>query len=79
MDCISLLEQTVHLARVQVQVNIPEARPEQTIIKTQIPNLFLIPTSMDLAVVEQEFVNLEKREERLKNEIKKINTNFDYI
>ena len=38
----------------------------KAIAKTQIPNLFIIPTSMDLAVVEQEFVNLEKREQRLK-------------
>ena len=51
----------------------------KTIVKTQIPNLFIIPTSMDLAVVEQEFVNLEKREEKLKNEIEKINISFDYI
>ena len=34
----------------------------KVIVKTQIPNLFIIPTSMDLAVVEQEFVNIEKRE-----------------
>ena len=34
---------------------------------------------MDLAVVEQEFVNVKKREERLKKEIEKINTPFDYI
>ena len=51
----------------------------ETILKTQIPNLFIIPTSMDLAVVEQEFVNLEKREEKLKKEIEEININFDYI
>ncbi len=50
-----------------------------SIIKTQIPNLFIIPTSMDLAVVEQEFVNLKKRELRLKSEIEKISTSFDYI
>lgn len=51
----------------------------EVIVKTQIPNLFIIPTSMDLAVVEQEFVNMEKREERLKKEIEKLNTPFDYI
>ena len=51
----------------------------KVIVKTQIPNLFIIPTCMDLAVVEQEFVNVEKREERLKKEIEKINTPFDYI
>ena len=51
----------------------------KVIVKTQIPNLFIIPTSMDLAVVEQEFVNIEKREGRLKKEIEKINMPFDYI
>ena len=51
----------------------------KTMIKTQIPNLFIIPTSMDLAAIEQEFVNLEQREERLKQQIQKINIPFDYI
>ncbi len=51
----------------------------KVIVKTQIPNLCIIPTSMDLAVVEQEFVNREKREERLKKEIEQINRPFDYI
>ena len=51
----------------------------KAIVKTQIPNLYIIPTSMDLAVIEQEFVNLEKREERLKEEIEKLNISFDYI
>ena len=32
----------------------------KAIVKTKIPNLFIIPTSMDLAVIEQEFVNLNK-------------------
>ena len=43
----------------------------ETIIKTQIPNLFIIPTSMDLAVVEQEFVNIEK-ERKIKKAIEKV-------
>ena len=51
----------------------------ETIIKTQIPNLFIIPTSMDLAVVEQEFVNIGKREEKLKKAIEKLNSFYDYI
>ncbi len=51
----------------------------ETIIKTQIPNLFIIPTSIDLAAIEQEFVNLKQREERLKKEIQNINIFFDYI
>ena len=48
----------------------------KTITKTQIPNLFIIPTSMDLAAVDQEFVNLKQREERLKKE---TNSDFNII
>ena len=51
----------------------------KSIINTQIPNLFIIPTSMDLAAIEQEFVNVEKREEQLKKEIENLNIVFDYI
>ena len=50
-----------------------------TIQKTQIPNLLIVPTSIDLAAVEQEFVNLENRELRLKKEIEKLTEKYDYI
>ncbi len=50
-----------------------------TIQKTQIPNLLILPTSIDLAAVEQEFVNLENRELRLKKEIEKLTVKYDYI
>ncbi len=50
-----------------------------TIQKTQIPNLLILPTSIDLAAVEQEFVNLENRELRLKKEIEKLTIKYDYI
>ncbi len=50
-----------------------------TIQKTQIPNLLIVPTSIDLAAVEQEFVNLENRESRLKKEIEKLTVKYDYI
>ena len=38
----------------------------KVIVKTKIPNLFIIPTSMDLAVVEQEFVNIRKKRRKIK-------------
>ena len=50
-----------------------------SIIKTKIPNLSIIPTSVNLTVVEQEFVNLKDREEKLKQSLKKIKIDFDYI
>ena len=49
------------------------------IIKTKIPNLSIIPTSVDLTVVEQEFANLEDREKKLKKVLNDIKQNFDYI
>ena len=50
-----------------------------SIIKTKIPNLSIIPTSVNLTVIEQEFVNIKDREEKLKQSIEKIKVNFDYI
>ena len=72
LDKTALKSTFYDLIRGDVSIN-------NVIVKTQIPNLYIIPTSMDLAAVEQEFVNLKKREERLKKEIEKLNTSFDYI
>ena len=49
------------------------------IIKTKIPNLSIIPTSVNLTVVEQEFANLDDREKKLKKIINDIKQKFDYI
>ncbi len=50
-----------------------------SIMSTKIPNLHIIPTTVDLTVVEQEFANIKDREIQLKNNLKKINQKFDYI
>ena len=50
-----------------------------SICKTKIPNLSIIPTSVDLAVIEQEFSNFVDREKKLQHIITSINENFDYI
>ena len=52
LDKTVLKNSFYHLIRGDNSIN-------EVIVKTQIPNLFIIPTSMDLAVVEQEFVNIE--------------------
>ncbi len=50
-----------------------------SIIKTKIPNLSIIPTSVDLTVVEQEFANINDREKKLKKILNNIKQKFDYI
>ncbi len=50
-----------------------------SIIKTKIPNLSIIPTSVDLTVVEQEFANINDREKKLKTILNNIKQKFDYI
>ena len=47
--------------------------------KTQIPNLYIIPSSMDLAVIEQEFANIKSRERRFKKVLGELTKKFDYI
>ncbi len=51
----------------------------QSILKTKIPNLSIIPTSVNLTVIEQEFVHLKDRELKIKSLFDKLNKVFDYI
>lgn len=51
----------------------------QTIIKTDMPFLDLVPSSMDLVGAEIELVNIEKREYVLKSLIEEIKDDYDYI
>lgn len=53
--------------------------PEKCLRQTQIPGLFLIPASENLAGAEVELVSSKNREYHLKNEIKNLETDFDYI
>ena len=49
------------------------------IFETSIPNLKIIPSTIDLSAVEIEFSNIKKRELILKKIISGINEYFDYI
>lgn len=51
---------------------------DQTIMKTPYDNLFLIPSTVDLAGAEVELVDMEHREHRLKEGIKKVKDQFDF-
>jgi len=52
---------------------------EDVKIPSEIKNLDIVPSTINLAGAEVELVNINKREYRLKSELKKINSNYDYI
>jgi chromosome partitioning protein len=52
---------------------------EQSTIKTAVPNLFIIPATIDLTGAEIELVSLIRREYRLKNAIAAAKESYDYI
>lgn len=51
----------------------------KAIIRTNVPNLDLVPSNIDLVGAEIELVNKEKREYTLKKALKKIKSKYDYI
>ena len=49
------------------------------IFKTKIPNLDIMPCTVDLASAEVDLASADNREFRLKDEVVKIKDNYDYI
>lgn len=56
-----------------------EVETEQVIIKSLMENLDLIPANISLAGAEVEMVDMESRETRLREALKVIKNNYDYI
>ena len=52
---------------------------KDAIKKTMIPKLDILPTSPDLSALEQELVNVEEREYKIKNLVNEIIDVYDYI
>ena len=57
----------------------PDYNPRKAIIKTSVPNLDLIPASVDLAGAEVELVGMSNRENALKDGLDKARGDYDYI
>ncbi|UNY98805.1 AAA family ATPase [Zhouia spongiae] len=53
--------------------------PEETIVKTNSPNVDLIPAHIDLVAIEIELVDKDNREYMLKNAMESIKDAYDYI
>ena len=58
---------------------IDSVHPKDVILKTDTPNLWLLPTNADLVGVELELVNLTNREFMMKKAIDKIKDKYDFI
>ena len=58
---------------------IGKVKVKDIIIETKSPNLFLLPAHIDLVGAELELVNVENRENMMKNALSEIINDFDYI
>ncbi len=58
---------------------IGEASVDEVIVKNEIDNLEIIPTSIDLSAAEIELIDIEDKEFILKNAIEKVKDNYDFI
>ena len=57
-----------------------ENRPlEEAILKTQIPDLDMVPANQDLIGIELEFVSLKDREKKLRNLVRALTVPYDYV
>ena len=52
---------------------------EKTMIKTEFDNLWVLPSSMNLAGAELELVDMNRREAKLKNALALVKDSFDFI
>jgi len=54
-------------------------RPQDAIIQTDFPNLNLLPSHIDLVGAEIEMINLQNREDKMKNALDTIRDEYDFI
>src|SRR4051812_29514506 len=58
---------------------INQSNPKEHILNTETPNLFLLPSHIDLVGAEIEMIHLPNRERMMKNVLEKIKDQFDFI
>jgi len=61
------------------QLLLHSVKATDTIVKTNSPNVDIIPSHIDLVAIELELVDKEKREYMLKEALKEIKDKYDYI
>ena len=68
------LEKTIYTVLITEDMD-----PAEAVISTGLPNLWILPASIDLVGAEIELVELEAREHRLKKALERIKDAYDYI
>jgi chromosome partitioning protein len=58
---------------------INEVKIREVVLKTEIPNLFLVPSHIDLVGAEIEMINYPQRESVLKNLLEEVRNDYDFI
>src|SRR5690606_29870053 len=58
---------------------IDEKKAKDVVLETETPNLFLIPSHLDLVGAEIELINHPNRERIMKNMLEPIRNDFDFI
>ncbi len=53
--------------------------PDPIALHDRMPNLWILPSNMDLAAAELEFFDLENRERRLRSVLRSLDREFEYI
>ena len=74
---VGVLADDIEFSTYDLMVN--DIDPQKAIVKTDTPNLFLIPSNIDLVGAELELVSRFRREFILKDVIDKVRDDFDYI
>jgi len=58
---------------------VSEINPEDILIETEFPNLYLLPSHIDLVGAEIEMIHLPNREEKMKEALAPLKEKFDFI
>lgn len=58
---------------------VDEVNIKEIILQTEIPYLMLVPSHIDLVGAEVEMINLENREEKMKQVVEEVKDDFDFI
>ncbi|HLG34135.1 MAG TPA: AAA family ATPase [Bacteroidia bacterium] len=58
---------------------INDDNPKNIILSTQTPNLFLLPSHIDLVGAEIEIINLPNREQLMRNVLSKVKKDYDFV
>ena len=69
----------MNLQKTVYQVLLGEISADEAILKTAIPNLWLLPANIDLSGLEVDLLDVKNRDYILKEIINKIKINYDYV